>query len=91
ERVAVIRSIEQRLRRPIEILLDLQGPKLRVGKFVGDAAILENGQGFVLDGDEAPGDSARVHLPHPEILSSLEPGHAVLIDDGKLRLQVVEV
>ncbi|ACA19532.1 pyruvate kinase [Methylobacterium sp. 4-46] len=91
ERVAVIRSIEQRLRRPIAILLDLQGPKLRVGKFAGDAAILEKGQSFVLDGEEALGDATRVHLPHPEILSSLEPGHTVLIDDGKLRLQVVEV
>ncbi|MFE1601802.1 pyruvate kinase [Methylobacterium sp. ID0610] len=91
ERVAVIRSIEQRLRRPIAILLDLQGPKLRVGRFAGDAAILETGQTFVLDGDEAPGDATRVHLPHPEILSSLEPGHTVLIDDGKLRLSVVEV
>ncbi|ACL60789.1 pyruvate kinase [Methylobacterium nodulans] len=91
ERVATIRSIEQRLRRPIAVLLDLQGPKLRVGRFAEDSAILEAGRTFILDGDEVPGDATRVHLPHPEILSSLEPGHTVLIDDGKLRLSVVEV
>ncbi|MBY0295602.1 MAG: pyruvate kinase [Methylobacterium sp.] len=90
ERVGVIRAIEQRLRRPIAILLDLQGPKLRVGRFAQEAALLESGQTFVLDGDAAPGDATRVHLPHPEILSSLEPGHTVLIDDGKLRLSVTE-
>jgi pyruvate kinase len=90
ERVAAIRAVEQRLRRPIAILLDLQGPKLRVGRFAEDAAMLENGRSFVLDGDPTPGDARRVHLPHPEILSSLEPGHTVLIDDGKLRLAVTE-
>ena len=55
------------------------------------AAVIENGQSFVLDDDPTPGDATRVHLPHPEILSALEPGHAVIIDDGKLRLVVTEV
>ncbi|MEH3146827.1 MAG: pyruvate kinase [Methylobacterium frigidaeris] len=91
ETVATIRTVEQRLRRPIAVLVDLQGPKLRVGRFADDAAMLENGQSFVLDGDTTPGDATRVHLPHPEILSALEPGHTVIIDDGKLRLTVTEV
>ena len=73
------------------VLADLQGPKLRVGRFSGDAAMIENGQHFVLDDDPTPGDATRVHLPHPEILSALEPGHAVIVDDGKLRLVVTEV
>ncbi|KMO35098.1 pyruvate kinase [Methylobacterium tarhaniae] len=91
ERVATIRGIEQKLRRPIAVLVDLQGPKLRVGRFAADAAMIENGQSFVLDDDPTPGDATRVHLPHPEILSALEPGHAVIVDDGKLRLVVTEV
>ncbi len=91
ERVATIRGIEQKLKRPIAVLVDLQGPKLRVGRFADDAATIENGQSFVLDDDPTPGDATRVHLPHPEILSALEPGHAVIIDDGKLRLVVTEV
>jgi pyruvate kinase len=91
ERVELIRAIEAKHRRPIAILADLQGPKLRVGAFTGDAAMLKTGQTFTLDADNAAGDAKRVHLPHPEILSSLEPGHTVLIDDGKLRLRVKEV
>ncbi|WP_457091031.1 pyruvate kinase [Microvirga sp. P5_D2] len=91
ERVAVIRAVEAKFKRPIAILADLQGPKLRVGMFNGDSAMLEPGQTFTLDADKTPGDVNRVHLPHPEILSSLEPGHTVLIDDGKLRLRVKSV
>jgi len=91
ERIEVIRTIEREAKRPIGILVDLQGPKLRLGTFVGDAAVLENGQTFVLDSDPTPGDADRVFLPHPEILSALEPSHGILIDDGKLRLVVTEV
>jgi pyruvate kinase len=91
ERVALIRDIETRCKRPIAILADLQGPKLRVGGFAEDGVMLKAGQSFTLDADTAPGNAKRVHLPHPEILSSLEPGHTVLIDDGKLRLRVAEV
>jgi pyruvate kinase len=92
ERVAMIRSVEKQFKRPIAILADLQGPKLRVGQFEGDGgAILTKGQSFTLDADPTPGDVSRVHLPHPEILSSLEVGHTVLIDDGKLRLKVKQI
>ena len=80
-----IRTVEQEVGRPIGILADLQGPKLRVGKFANGKETLEVGQTFTLDGDPTPGDSTRVYLPHPEILASVEPGHRLLIDDGKLR------
>lgn len=91
ERVAMIRAIEEDVRRPIPILVDLQGPKLRIGTFAGDKVEIDTDAAFTLDDDKAPGDATRVHLPHPEILSALEPGHQILIDDGKLRLVVEEV
>lgn len=90
-RVEMLRDVEQRVKTPVPILVDLQGPKLRVGTFTGDKAEIMKGETFVLDSDPRPGDATRVHLPHPEILSALEPEHAVIIDDGKLRLVVEEV
>ncbi|MGJ4927034.1 pyruvate kinase [Bradyrhizobium sp. HKCCYLS2038] len=86
EMVATIRSVESSYGRPIGILVDLQGPKLRVGTFADGPVQLNNGQSFVLDSDKTPGDATRVHLPHPEILAALQPGHALLLDDGKVRL-----
>ena len=91
EKVETIRAIEARFKRPIAILADLQGPKLRVGAFGGDGATLVQGERFQLDSDERPGDGKRVFLPHPEILGALEPGQSILVDDGKLRLKVKEV
>src|SRR6195256_4187673 len=89
ELVRTIRGVEKRFGRPIAILVDLQGPKLRVGAFASDAVMLEKGAQFVLDSDPAPGDVTRVHLPHPEILAALEPGHSLLLDDGKIRLTTI--
>ncbi|MGH1574644.1 pyruvate kinase [Methylobacterium sp. P31] len=89
EKVEAIRTIEREARHPIGILVDLQGPKLRLGTFAEGAAMIATGATFVLDGDPTPGDAARCHLPHPEILEALEPGHAILLDDGKLRLTVL--
>jgi pyruvate kinase len=88
--VAMIRDVEKEFGRPIGILVDLQGPKLRVGAFAGDGAMLKKGATFTLDSDPAPGNDARVHLPHPEILAAAEPGHRLLLDDGKIRLVVTE-
>ena len=90
ERVETIRAIEKKHQRSIGILADLQGPKLRVGEFKDTVVTLVRGDTFVLDSDPAPGDQTRVRLPHPEILAALEPGHVVLIDDGKVRLHVIE-
>jgi pyruvate kinase len=88
--VAAIRAVENEHGRPIGILVDLQGPKLRVGAFADNAATLTKGATFVLDSDPAPGNAERVQLPHPEILAALAPGHALLLDDGKIRLTAIE-
>jgi pyruvate kinase len=86
ELVKTIRNVESSYGRPIGILVDLQGPKLRVGAFAEGGVQLKNGETFTLDSDPTPGNATRVQLPHPEILAALRPGHALLIDDGKLRL-----
>ena len=88
--VAAIRAIERERGRPIGILADLQGPKLRIGEFAADAVMLKAGDTFVFDSDPAPGTPERVLLPHPEILSALKPGDRLLLDDGKVRLTVIE-
>jgi pyruvate kinase len=87
---AAIRDVETEYGRPIGILLDLQGPKLRVGSFAANPATLTKGDTFALDADPAPGDATRVHLPHPEIFAVIEPGHTLLLDDGKVRLLTLE-
>jgi pyruvate kinase len=86
ELVQTIRAVEKDCNRPIGILVDLQGPKLRLGNFKNEFAQLDTGQDFVLDTDPAPGDSTRVNLPHAEIFAAIQPGDTLLIDDGKLRL-----
>jgi pyruvate kinase len=91
ELVAAIRSVEADMGRPIGILVDLQGPKLRVGSFANGPVMLEKGAAFTLDTDKTPGDAMRVHLPHPEIFASTQPGHSLLLDDGKIRLTVEAV
>ena len=91
ERVATIRSLEEEFDRPIGILVDLQGPKLRVGEFEAGGAQLRKGDAFTLDSDKTLGSQTRVYLPHPEILDSLRPGDRVLIDDGKVLLRVSHV
>lgn len=88
ELVGMIRQAEREMGRPIGILADLQGPKLRLGEMMDGAATLETGQTIRLDLDPAPGTAARLPLPHREILSVLKPGHRLLLDDGKLRLRV---
>jgi pyruvate kinase len=86
----IIRAIEAEVERPIGILADLQGPKLRVGEMKDGAAMLETGQPFRLDLDRTPGDATRAPLPHPEIFAAVEPGQALLLDDGKIRLRVTK-
>jgi pyruvate kinase len=90
DRVRAIRALERQYGRSVGVLVDLQGPKLRVGAFADTGVDLLKGDTFVLDGNPAPGDRHRVHLPHPEILCALRPGHAMLIDDGKVKLRVQE-
>lgn len=86
-----IRSVEERLHHPIGILVDLQGPKLRVGTFEGGSTQLKQGATFTLDGNDAPGTGLRVKLPHPEIIESVSVGDRLLLDDGKLQLKATKV
>ena len=88
-RVRAIRTLERETGRPIGILMDLQGPKLRIGAITGGAVELAAGARFRLDLSDAPGDAARAPLPHPEIFRALAPGTDVLLDDGKIRLRVM--
>ena len=87
-RVERIRQLEVETGRPIGVLLDLQGPKLRLGKFDKNPVRLNTGDTFRLDLDKNPGDWTRGPLPHPEIFAALEPGIELLLDDGLVRLQV---
>ncbi|HIJ61689.1 MAG TPA: pyruvate kinase [Rhodospirillaceae bacterium] len=88
KRYDAIREIERKLNRPIGVMADLQGPKLRVGDFAAGKIHLQAGQSFRLDLDPALGDEKRVQLPHPEIFAALQVGTELLLDDGKLRLRV---
>ncbi|MBY0501246.1 MAG: pyruvate kinase [Alphaproteobacteria bacterium] len=90
KRHAIIRNLEEKVGRPIGILMDLQGPKLRIGTFREKAIFLEEGQTFILDQEETTGDKTRVFLPHPEIFEAIQEGEDLLLDDGKIRLQVVK-
>jgi pyruvate kinase len=89
ERIRMIRELEEKTGRPIGILADVQGPKLRVGRFGGGRVHLQTGKGFRLDLNATPGDSQRVNLPHPEIIAAASIGATLLLDDGKLRLRVL--
>ena len=89
-RHAIIRKVEEETNRPIGILADLQGPKLRVGTFADGPQDLADGQAFRLDLDPTAGDSTRVNLPHKEIFAALRPGATLLVNDGKIRLKVSE-
>ncbi len=91
ERLAALREVERELDKPIGALMDLQGPKLRVGKFAGGKATLVAGARFRFDLDPSPGDATRVHLPHREIFDTVERGTDLLLDDGKLRARVEHV
>ncbi len=85
----MIRNLEKESGRPIGILQDLQGPKLRVGRLKGGEVRLERGDRFRLDLDTTEGGEGRAPLPHPEIFAVLEPNTPILLDDGKMRLNVL--
>ena len=87
--IANIRAVEKQLGKPIAILCDLQGPKLRVGSFKDGRAVIRHSSHFTLDRNPEPGDETRVCLPHPELFGILKKGQRLLIDDGKLRLRVI--
>jgi pyruvate kinase len=90
ETIAAIRMVEKEFMRPVAILADLQGPKLRVGEFEGGQAVIRHSGHFTLDRNPEPGDETRVCLPHPELFGILEKGQRLLINDGKIRLRVIK-
>jgi pyruvate kinase len=87
-RFDLLRALEQESGRPVGILADLQGPKLRLGTFADGSVQLQEGAGFRFELEGGPGDARAVGLPHPEIFRALRPGDELLVDDGKLRFQV---
>ncbi len=91
ELIAMIRAVEADSGRPIGILVDLQGPKLRLGTITGGSIAVKTGDVVVLDSNPEIGGADRIYLPHPEILAAVQPGHTLLIDDGKVRLTVTAV
>ena len=86
-----IRKVEAKLNRPIGILADLQGPKLRLGTFKDGSARIAAGQTFTFDTDPKPGDETRVCLRHPEIFSAVKEGDNLLVNDGRLRVEITDV
>ncbi|MEO1221880.1 MAG: pyruvate kinase, partial [Pseudomonadota bacterium] len=90
EAIKAIRALEKEFARPITILADLQGPKLRVGEFKEGRAVIRHSGHFTLDRDPAPGDETRVCLPHPELFGIMKRGQRLLINDGKIKLVVKE-
>jgi len=86
----IVRKLESEFSRPIGILVDLQGPKLRIGKIDSGSIRLTQGDILSFVRREAIGGLGRVQLPHPEIFEAVEKGHTLLLDDGKLKLRVVE-
>lgn len=89
-RYNAVRAIEREFGRPVGIFADLQGPKLRLGVFENGMVEVTEGHVITLDSDPTPGNATRVHMPHPEILKSLNVGDPLLIDDGKVNLTIIE-
>ena len=85
---SIIRKIEKEIDKPLAIMMDLQGPKIRIGVFEDGSISLKQGAKFILDLKNDCGNSKRVTLPHPEIFSALIEGTELLLDDGKIRLRV---
>lgn len=87
---ACIRELEREFGRPIGVLQDLQGPKLRIGSLEDGGLVLRAGETvrFVIDG--AKGAKQSIPLPHPEIFAAAHPGQDLLIDDGRVRLRITE-
>lgn len=88
--IAAVRAAEAEIGRPLAVLADLQGPKLRLGDFADGAVAIRPGQDFRIDSDKTPGDASRVCVPNKEVFAALKVGADILLDDGKVRLKVLE-
>jgi pyruvate kinase len=85
-----IRSVEKKVGRPIGVLADLQGPKIRIDTFADKEVRINSGDLFTFDTDPTPGDAKRVYLPHPEIFAAAKVGDSLLLNDGRLRVEITE-
>ncbi len=85
-----VRAVAQKHAHPLGVLCDLQGPKFRLGEFHGGRVFINEGERFRFDRDVTPGTAERVYLPHSQIFAAIKPGHTLLLDDGKIRMRVVE-
>ncbi len=83
-----IRAVEDKVKRPIGILADLQGPKIRIGTFKNKEVKIIAGESFAFDTNAEPGDETRVYLPHPEIFAGAKVGEVLLLNDGRLRVEI---
>jgi pyruvate kinase len=88
--IQAVRRAEPEVGRPLAVLADLQGPKLRVGEFADGVVRIRAGQDFRLDMRDEPGDASRVRVPHPEVFACLRTGANILLDDGKVRLRILD-
>jgi len=88
--IAAVRKAEAQVGRPLAVLADLQGPKIRLGEFEDGAIRLKPGHNLRLDLKSKPGDASRIGVPHPEVFAALRTGALVLLDDGKVRLRVTD-
>ena len=92
KKIDAIRDVARELKNPVGIIVDLQGPKHRIGNFATeDKYKLTTGQRFVFDTDETPGDGTRVCLPYPDVIASMRPGNRILLNDGKIEMRVDRV
>lgn len=89
--VKLIRELEEAIGRPIGIIGDLQGPRIRIGEFNAGSVMLKTGDNFRLDLDSSPGDDTRVSLPHEEAIAAVAEGDELLLNDGRIRLRVDQV
>jgi len=88
--IEAVREAERLIERPLAVLVDLQGPKLRLGEFDDGHVALHAGQAFRIDLDKALGDARRVRVPHPEVFAAVRTGALILLDDGRVRLRVTD-
>ena len=91
KRAELVRETCRKVGRAVGIMADLQGPKIRVGKFKDGKILLKTGDPFVLDASVTMGDAERVGLDYKELPRDVKAGDVLLLDDGKLVLDVVNV
>jgi len=90
--IALARDIAQQLNHPLAIMADLQGPKLRIGRFKANSIILNSGQTFILDcATQQPGDEKFVSVAYQNLCYEVQPGNILLLDDGLIELKIIEV